>query len=207
MHYTKLTLAAAFLVLASDARADIVTNGNFASGLSGWTTTLGGGSQFGSGYPSATTYDVMGSGLVTTSAINVTGTGGLSQTFSMGPGTYFLTANFAMVNPTAAPMSVGSLVLLMDGGGVFSQSFPTLAPGQVTRGSAAVQFNEGVTGSHTLALEMLNGSGAEVGYFTLVGVEPLIVSSVPEPGPFVLAAVGMTVAAGARVIRRRARSQ
>jgi hypothetical protein len=53
----------------------------------------------------------------------------------------------------------------------------------------------------------LNGSGAEVGYFTFVGVEPLIASSVPEPGQFVLAAVGLTVAAGARVIRRRARSR
>lgn len=206
MHYMKLSLAAAFLVLASDARADIVANGDFASGLSGWTTLLGGGGQFGSGYPSATTYDVMGTGPVTTSAIRVNGTGGLQQTFSMGPGTYFLTADFAMVNPTAAPISAGSLALLMDGGAVFNQSFTTLAAGQVSRGVVAVQFNESVAGSHTLTLEMLNGSGAEVGYVTLVAVGTLASTSVPEPGPLVLAAAGLTVAAGARVIRSRRRA-
>jgi hypothetical protein len=207
---------AVLLVAAGTANADIVTNGTFSSGLSGWTTAGSGttpgigitvinfsntvpATQFGDIIPNAPGGTTHGVYFVDDNTTNEV----LSQNVTLAANTtYSLTFDLWATNSGAG--NAGNFLLKDAVGTIASSSFGNAAQA----GSSTVpvgawtletlQFTTGAATSYALDFDW-NAGGTPSKDVVLTNVA--INSAVPEPSSIVLLGSGLLAAAG--VIRRR----
>lgn len=205
-------LAAAW-TLPADA-AELVSNGDFAAGLSGWTPYL---TVNGVANSTATTFDVTGSGVQTAARLEVgqilfedpdypgstekARGGGLVQLVDVAAGgRYRFSADFA-AQVAIFNYSGGIFALLLDG--VEVASFNTGEVDGVVRGSLGW---EGVlaAGAHSVAIQATRPfirPGGTYQYFTNVSLADAA-APVPEPATWLMLVTGFAVTGVA--LRRRA---
>lgn len=215
-------LTAALIVASPVSAAQLIQNGNFSSGLTGWTsyltangtispTTPNQGGVSPSNSPAeVATFDVTGTGASNALWLNAGqylppyGTanpagGGVFQTFLSGAGAASITADIAATTRFAGDAG-GVFSILVDG--VALGSFDFGAINGTTR--SAFNFTTNLTaGTHTLALQVVRPFGPGVGlrsqYFDNISVNG--VAAVPEPGVWAMMIVGFGLVGGA--MRRR----
>jgi hypothetical protein len=192
------SLATAFglalaLLGSGGARADLIQNGNFADGLSGWTTS-GNLSYtttpyFGlaSNFPSGTTLAVLNAG-------NVDPNDALSQIFSTTAGTsYVLSFNYG--SNDRQQQSVTAELDDTASETVLARQFETAPDGEGTLEQFSLAFTA-ISSSTTVLFTDYPGNDSFDSDGGLTGV------SIPEPGSLTLLAIG----AGGLLVRRRRQS-
>jgi len=202
----KLACAAAFTLSAFSAQAqEVLTNGNFESGLAGWTsyTTANGTiaelpSLPGAPAPqsaSVASFNVTGSGASKALFLNAgkylppygSGPqegGGVSQMFTLTTaGLASFSADVAaQFNSMSGSFGLGLVSVLIDGVVMDSYEFPGVASGPATLRST-LEFTTNLSaGTHTISLQATRlfapGRGVTAQYFDNAS---LVVTAVPEP--------------------------
>jgi len=224
----KLACAAVFTFAAVSAQAqEALTNGNFESGLTGWTayTTANGTiaelpSLPGAPAPqnaSVVSFNTTGSGASNALFLNAgkylppygSGPqegGGVSQMFTL---TTAGLANFsadvaAQFNSMSGSFGLGLVSVLLDGVVMDSYEFPGVSAGPATLRSV-LEFTANLSaGQHTISLQATRlfapGRGVTSQYFDNAS---LIVTPVPEPAAWAMLIGGFGLAGAA--MRRRVR--
>ena len=222
----KLSCAVLLVVSAAPANAvEVITNGDFQSGLTGWTgfaTANGTISQI-PGYAGGTrdlaaikSFNVSGSGASNALALNAGANpssptpegGGVTQTFITTGGTATFFANIAdnWLSASGSIASIGLFSVLLDGQLMDSHDF-----GIVTANSQGWTLRDtlGFTtmlsaGEHTLALQVTRrfapAIGVDAEYFDNVSLN--VTSAVPEPSTWAMLILGF-VGVGFMACRRR----
>jgi PEP-CTERM motif len=220
----KLTFAVAFSAFIVPAQAvEVLTNGNFDSGLTGWTsyTTANGTiaaipSTPGSPQPqsaSVVSFNVTGSGASNALFLNAGvanppyGTsqqgGGVTQTFTTSGGLATFSADIAAFTRVAGDGGLGLLSVLLDGVVLDSYDFGG-ANGPITLRST-LDFTTSLTaGSHTLSLQATRlfapSAGVRSQYFDNVSLD--VTAPVPEPSTWAMIILGFA-GVGFMAYRRR----
>lgn len=194
-----LSCAAGLAVaLAGPAQAaNLLTNGNFSAGLTGWTSfnTANGLSN-----PSATNFDVTGSGAQSAARFNVgqvsltpgePAGGGLSQTVNFGGGSYIFSADWAALGGPINPNLAGGLFsLLVNNSIVASFDAGGINPNSVIRGS--LSFAGALpAGPHVFAVQVTRPFlvGPPTQYFSNVNLDGAR-SVIPEPATWAMMVMG-----------------
>ena len=194
-----ITLLCAFI--AAPARANLVTNGNFEAGLSGWTVFTTTNGTVGAGMPVVELFDTNNDGTATNSAkfnvgrvdFNAGGRagGGIYQNiFVPTAGTYQVQAYTAMLDNRGTSNQDGGLFeLLFDGIVVDSFDYGT-APLNVTEYALLANMVGVGAGVHEIRIRM--GRNFESGNVTpWQYIDD--VSVVPVPGAVLLGMLGLSV--------------
>ena len=211
---------AAFTVLATSANAvELITNGGFDAGFSGWTlfTTDEGRIGSGVGVPGVTSFDVTGLGAENAARLQVGQTpvgagqqgGGLRQTITATAGSLTFFADIAAQETNLTGNGTAGLFsVLLDGVALDTFDFGEIGIGAIERGS--LSFNTAVTaGDHTLEILITRPfrGGGPGGVTPLQFVTNVSATqtggAVPEPSTWGLLIVGFA-AAGAGLRARRA---
>jgi hypothetical protein len=217
-----VTAVAAVILGSAPARAaDIVTNGSFTAGFSGWTqynTVAGPNDQVagGAGTPAVVQFNVTGTGAQsaarfdvgdTDGAFNGTfGGGGLTQTVTSAGGLYLFSASVAAFNASQfTNLSGGRFQALVDGAVLASFDINEIASNETRRGLLTFATTLSA-GNHVLSIQALrNGLRSDntpFQYFTNVRLDN-VVAGVPEPATWGLMLTGFgMVGAGMRARRR-----
>lgn len=204
---------------------EVITNGNFESGLTGWTgfVTANGTISDIPGYsggtkdlPAIKSFDVSGSGASNALALNAGANpssatpegGGVIQTFTTTGGTATFFANIAdyWQSASASLDSIGLFRVLLDGVVMDSHDF-----GIVTASPTGwklldtLEFTTTLSaGQHTLALEVTRryapGRNVDTEYFDNVSLD--VTSAVPEPSTWAMMILGFA-GLGFMAYRRR----
>ncbi len=200
--------------LSTESRANLITNGDFATGdLTGWTVFTTANGSNGSGLPTVTSFDVTGGGAQNAGKfevgeVNFTGAeegGGLSQTVSLGAGLVSFSVNIAATGDGTHTNSEGGVFsVLLDG-----VTEATFDAGQITANQIirdTLSFTDSVAaGAHTFELLVTRPfitapNNTPFEYLTNASLtEP---SEVPEPGSLALLLGGLL---GGAIVRRGAR--
>lgn len=230
-HAAKLSVAALLAVYAMPAQAvEVVTNGNFNGGLTGWTsfTTANGTiaelpSQPGLPAPqsaSVVSFDVKGNGASNTLFLNagkINGPynsnpqegGGVTQSFTTAGGTASFSADVAALytRTSATFAGLGLMSVLLDGVVMDTYDFGGTDGGPVTlRGT--LDFTTVLTaGTHILTLEATRtfapGRGVTSQYFDNVSLD--VTAAVPEPSTWAMMILGFA-GVGFMAYRRKSKS-
>jgi hypothetical protein len=202
--------ALAIALTATGAQAaQLISNGDFASGFTNWTqfTTANGTI----GVPVVTAFDVKGTGANNAAQfkvgdLNSAGLqegGGIRQTIDATAGLLTFSADFASTINQGINLSGGLFSVLLDG--VVLNSFDTGQIGSTERGTLSFATNV-AAGSHVIALEVTrpflsSAFAVPVQYFD--NVSAIQGAAVPEPATWGLMILGLGVAGAS--LRRRAR--
>ncbi|QHO78473.1 hypothetical protein ACH79_43670 [Bradyrhizobium sp. CCBAU 051011] len=221
----KLSCAVLLAVSTVPAKAvEVITNGDFQSGLTGWTgyvTTNGTISQI-PGYaggtrdlPAIKSFNVSGSGPSNALALNAGANpssstlegGGVTQTFTTTGGTATFFANIAdhWLSASGSIASIGVFSVLLDGQLMDSHDF-----GIVTANPQGWTLRDTLSftttlsaGEHTLSLQVTRrfapGVGVDAEYFDNVSLN---VEAVPEPSTWAMLILGFA-GVGYMAYRRR----
>jgi hypothetical protein len=221
----KLSCAVLLIASAAPAKAvEVITNGNFQSGLTGWTsyTTANGTiaatpSMPGAPQPqnaSVVSFDVTDSGASNALFLNagkinpVYGSapgegGGVSQTFTTTGGLATFSADIAAFTRVNGLTAFGLMSVLLDG--VVLDSFDFVGPGTSTTLHNTLDFTTNLTaGQHTLQLQATRifapGAGVTSQYFDNISLD--VEAAVPEPSTWAMLILGF-VGVGFMAYRRR----
>jgi len=221
----KLSCAVLLVVSAVPAKAvEVITNGNFQSGLTGWTsyTTANGTiaaipSMPGAPQPqnaSVVSFNVTGSGASNALFLNAGKInppynsapgegGGVSQTFTTTGGLATFSADIAAFTRVNGLTAFGLMSVLLDG--VVLDSFDFVGPGTSTTLHNTLDFTTNLTaGQHTLQLQATRifapGAGVTSQYFDNVSLD--VEAAVPEPSTWAMLILGF-VGVGLMAYRRR----
>jgi hypothetical protein len=216
---------AVFLVSAVPAKAvEVITNGNFQSGLTGWTsyTTANGTiaaipSMPGAPQPqnaSVASFNVTGSGASDALFLNAGKInppynsapgdgGGVSQTFTTTGGLATFSADIAAFTRVNGLTAFGLMSVLLDG--VMLDSFDFVGPGTSTTLRNTLDFTTNLTaGQHTIQLQATRifapGAGVTSQYFDNISLD--VEAAVPEPSTWAMLILGF-VGVGFMAYRRR----
>lgn len=221
-----LPIVALLAVSAAPAQAvEVISNGNFESGLTGWTgyiTAHGTISQI-PGYsggtpdlPAVKSFNTTGSGASNALALNAGANpssatpegGGVTQTFTTTGGIATFSANIAnqWLSQSASIASIGLFSVLLDGVVMDSHDF-----GIVTANPtgwtflSTLNFTTNLSaGEHTLALQVTRmyapALGVDAEYFDNVSLN--VTSAVPEPSTWAMMILGFA-GVGFLAYRRR----
>ena len=223
---TKLSFAVLFSAFIVPAQAvEVIANGNFESGLTGWTgyTTAHGTISQIPGYAGGTpdlaavkSFNVSGSGASNALALNAGANpssstpegGGVTQTFTTTGGTATFSANIAAhwLSQSASVASIGLFSVLLDGVLMDSHDF-----GIVTANSSGWKLLDTLdftttlsAGEHTLSLQVTRlfapAINVEAEYFDNVSLN--VTSAVPEPSTWAMMILGFA-GVGFMAYRRR----
>lgn len=203
---------------------EVITNGNFQSGLTGWTsyTTANGTiaavpSTPGAPQPqnaSVASFNVTGSGASNALFLNagkVNGPygsgsgegGGVLQTFTTTGGLATFSADIAAFTRVNGLTAFGLMSVLLDG--VVLDSFDFVGPGTSTTLRDTLDFTTNLTaGQHTIQLQATRiyapGAGVTSQYFDNVSLD--VVTPVPEPSTWAMLILGFA-GVGFMAYRRR----
>lgn len=214
---------AAFTVLATSANAvELVTNGGFDAGLTGWTLFTTEEGRIGSGMdlPGVTSFDVTGLGAENAAQLQVGQTpvgvgqqgGGLRQTITATAGGLIFFADIASLETNMTGNgSAGLFSVLLDGVTLDTFDFGVIGAGVTERGS--LSFDTTVTaGDHILEILITRpfrgggpGGATPRQYVTNVSATQTDGGAVPEPSTWALLILGFA-AAGAGLRARRAQA-
>jgi hypothetical protein len=220
----KLSCAVLIASAAPAKAVEVITNGNFQSGLTGWTsyTTANGTiaatpSMPGAPQPqnaSVVSFDVTGSGASNALFLNagkinpVYGSapgegGGVSQTFTTTGGLATFSADIAAFTRVNGLTAFGLMSVLLDG--VVLDSFDFVGPGTSTTLHNTLDFTTNLTaGQHILQLQATRifapGAGVTSQYFDNVSLD--VEAAVPEPSTWAMLILGF-VGVGFMAYRRR----
>jgi hypothetical protein len=221
----KLSCAVLLIASAAPAKAvEVITNGGFQSGLTGWTsyTTANGTiaatpSMPGAPQPqsaSVVSFDVTGSGASNALFLNagkinpVYGSapgegGGVSQTFTTTGGLATFSADIAAFTRVNGLTAFGLMSVLLDG--VVLDSFDFVGPGTSTTLHNTLDFTTTLTaGQHTLQLQATRifapGAGVTSQYFDNISLD--VEAAVPEPSTWAMLILGFA-GVGFMAYRRR----
>ena len=221
----KLSCAVLLVVSAVPAKAvEVITNGNFQSGLTGWTsyTTANGTiaaipSMPGAPQPqnaSVVSFNVTGSGASNALFLNAGKInppynsapgegGGVSQTFTTTGGLATFSDDIAAFTRVNGLTAFGLMSVLLDG--VVLDSFDFVGPGTSTTLHNTLDFTTNLTaGQHTLQLQATRifapGAGVTSQYFDNVSLD--VEAAVPEPSTWAMLILGF-VGVGLMAYRRR----
>ncbi|MEH2496178.1 hypothetical protein V1294_002657 [Bradyrhizobium sp. AZCC 1678] len=216
---------AVLLVSAVPAKAvEVITNGDFQSGLTGWTsyTTANGTIAATPSLPGApqpqnasvVSFDVTGSGASNALSLNAGKInppygsapgegGGVSQTFTTSGGMATFSADVAAFTRVNGPTAFGLMSVLLDG--VVLDSFDFIGPGTSTTLHNTLDFTTNLTaGQHTIQLQATRvfapGGGVTSQYFDNVSLD--VLTPVPEPSTWAMLILGF-VGVGFIAYRRR----
>ncbi|TAF02715.1 MAG: PEP-CTERM sorting domain-containing protein [Nostocales cyanobacterium] len=207
---TKLSMATAgaaviALGVAGNAQAaNLVTNGNFDAGLTGWTISNPSSSPNG-----VAAIDIDGGGPLGTSAAFFTKAAGgfgtqplnLSQTVSLVAGkTYSFFANIASVGGTRTNSSGGIVTASIAGTNIANFNFGSILANNLEVSTLSGTFTASTTGSQLLNLNFFRpftfSSNSPTNYVDNVILEGEAVAAVPEPASLMgilgLGAFGVT---------------
>jgi len=217
----KLSFAVLLAVYTVPAQAvEVINNGNFESGLTGWTgyiTALGTISPV-PGYaggtpnlPVVNSFDVSGSGasnaLVLNAGANPSSStregGGVTQTFTTTGGIATFSADIAAFTRVLGDGGLGLLSVLLDGVVLDSHDFGA-ADGPITFRSELDFTVNLAAGTHTIALQSTRlfapASGVRSQYFDNVSLD--VTAAVPEPSTWAMMILGFA-GVGFMTYRRR----
>jgi hypothetical protein len=220
----KLSCAVLIASAAPAKAVEVITNGGFQSGLTGWTayTTANGTiaatpSMPGAPQPqnaSIVSFDVTGSGASNALFLNagkinpVYGSapgegGGVSQTFTTTGGLATFSADIAAFTRVNGLTAFGLMSVLLDG--VVLDSFDFVGPGTSTTLHNTLDFTTTLTaGQHTLQLQATRifapGGGVTSQYFDNVSLD--VEAAVPEPSTWAMLILGFA-GVGFMAYRRR----
>jgi hypothetical protein len=221
----KLSCAVLLVVSAVPAKAvEVITNGNFQSGLTGWTsyTTANGTiaatpSMAGAPQPqnaSVVSFNVTGPGASNALFLNAGKInppynstpgegGGVSQAFTTTGGLATFSADIAAFTRVNGLTAFGLMSVLLDG--VVLDSFDFVGPGTSTTLHNTLDFTTNLTaGQHTLQLQATRifapGAGVTSQYFDNVSLD--VEAAVPEPSTWAMLILGF-VGVGFMAYRRR----
>ena len=207
---------AGFLTLAVPAQAvEVLSNGDFSSGLSGWTsyTTANGTIALTPSLPGApqpqtaavTSFNVTGSGASNALTLNagkispIYGStpaegGGVTQTFTTVGGLATFSADIAAFYTRTSGTfgSLGLMAVLLDGVIMDTFDFGAVASGPATL-LDSLDFTTNLTaGQHTLSLQATRvfapGGGVTYQYFDNVSLD--VTAAVPEPSTWAMIILG-----------------
>jgi hypothetical protein len=209
-----LPIVALFAVSAVPAQAvEVITNGNFESGLAGWAgyVTANGTISQVPGYAGGTptqaavkSFNVSGSGASNALALNAGANpsspspegGGVTQTFTTTGGAATFSANIAdwWQSTSASVASIGLFSVLLDGVVMDSYDFGTVTAN--SHGWTLLNTLDFTTtlsaGEHTLSLEVTRlyapAIGVDSEYFDNVSLN--VTSAVPEPSTWAMMILG-----------------
>lgn len=198
-------LAASTTVSSQASAAELIINGNFSNGLTGWAAyTTSNGTV---GTPTATTFDVTGDNVADTAARlqvgevsydNVQRGGGLFQQFTLAEAG---SVDFSVAFASRAPnqnLSGGRFSLLIDG--VEGAAFDTAGMAAGTTKLGTLSFSSVLSsGVHTYSLQAtrpyITDGGTPFQYFTNASARTM--SAVPEPASWTIMIVGFGAVGGA----------
>jgi hypothetical protein len=211
-----LALAASLLTCASANAANLVTNGDFATGdFTGWTLgTVNGGSPGFSPDPQVTSFNVTGGGVqnaaefevgLTALPVGPSGGASLSQTITTTAGMLTFAADWATFKNLGYNGDEGTFTVLLDGVSMVSAGGGLVGGGIPNRGT--LDFSAMVTGgAHVLEIDItrtfLNlGGVTPYEYLTNISATQAV-SAAPEPASWAMMLVGV-FGAGAVLRRKR----
>ena len=186
------------VVSSAYANSNLITNGGFDSGLSGWTTFTTPNGNLGSGLPIVATFDTTGSGASPAAMFQVgensyTGAyegGGISQTFNVAAGgTYNFSVNVASLGGIYTNGSGGSFSILVDSSSLASWNSSSIPAGQTLR-SSLVGSETLTAGNHTLSL-LVERPYKEDGTTPYQYLDNVSVAAVPEPETYAMMLAGL----------------
>lgn len=201
-------LAASTTVSSQASAAELIINGNFSNGLTGWAAYTTSNGTIGT--PVATSFDVTGDNVADTAARLQVGEvnfdqvqrgGGLFQQFTLAEAGL---VDFSVAFASEAPnqnLSGGRFSLLIDG--VEGAAFDTAAMAEGTTKRGTLSFSSVLSsGVHTYSLQATRPyitGGTPFQYFTNASARTM--SAVPEPASWTIMIVGFGAVGGA--MRRR----
>ncbi|HXS93744.1 MAG TPA: PEP-CTERM sorting domain-containing protein [Candidatus Limnocylindrales bacterium] len=155
--------AAAMLFCAGAYANEVISNGNFSAGLTGWTVFTTPNGTNGTGEPTVATFTPVSSpaetavqfdvGQATGGSMDFEG-GGLSQTVNLAAGMLNVSVGIGAQGGTSFNLFGGIAELLIDSQPVAGYNFGSLQAGQVV--SSTLTYDALVAdGPHTLAIEFL----------------------------------------------------
>jgi hypothetical protein len=214
-HHSLLASAAFALTAVSTpaSAAQLIQNGGFTAGLTGWTSfTTANGSNVGTG---VRTFDVTGTGAQSALFLNVgilnppffgsQQGGGVSQTFVSGAGTATFSASIAAFSRTGN-LAAGAFSVLLDGVTLATIDFGKIASLGTERDT--LRFTGSLTaGTHMLSLLATRPFAAAGGdvtnqYITNVSLDG-VAAVVPEPATWSMMMLGFGLTAATLRYRRR----
>lgn len=225
--FAKLSCILAFSVAALPVSAtEVLTNGNFSAGLTGWTsyTTANGTISASPSLPTApqpqsaaiVSFDVNGSGASNALFLNagkINGPynalpgegGGVFQTFTTLGGVATFSADVAaFYTRTSGGLGIGLVSVLLDGVVLGSYDFGDVPGGTVTLRNTLGFTTDLSAGSHTLSLQATRlfapASGVASQYFDNVTLD---VAAVPEPATWGMLLLGFGMVGSSLRNRRR----
>lgn len=209
-----LSIAGFLAQMAPATAVEVISNGNFSSGLTGWTayTTANGTIALTPSTPGApqpqtaavTSFNVTGSGssnALTLNAGKINGPynsapgegGGVTQTFTTTGGSASFSADIAaFYTRTSGGLGLGLMSVLLDGVVMDSFDFGAVNAGPVTLRDT-LHFTTILTaGQHTLSLQATRlfapALGVDTQYFDNVSLD--VTAAVPEPSTWAMFILG-----------------
>ena len=210
-----ISAAACLLLIAGGARADLLVNGDFEAGLSGWTVFTTANGTLGDGMPVVELFDTNNDGTATNSAkfrvakvadlVGRAGGGIYQDVYVPALGTYQLRAYTAMLDDVVPSNADGGLFeLLFDGVVVDSHDYGAAITNVPEYELLAADLMDVSPGTHEIRVKMsrryLSGDSDPWQYIDDV-------SFVPVPGALLLGLAGFgTVGLVGKVRKSRAQA-
>lgn len=195
-----LKLIAAGILLCGPALSnDIISNGNFNAGLTGWTVFTTPNGTAGVGEPTVTSFTPPGDSPVNavqfdagqlSSMANDWEGAGISQTFTASGGLLDISAGIGVQGGTSFNLAGGQVNLLLDSQPVAGYSFGPVDSGQIA--ASTITYSQLVaSGPHTLSIEFLRPYSSDSTSPFQYAFDVQANDEVPEPSSKVLFGFGL----------------